>query len=715
MKRSMNRPLAIVGVICAATMAVGTAWFALQSPAPVLNATEAVAQACETLAESEYDEVQTSTLQDAGDLPADSAVTISNYRFSGGGMHEKTVVYNPNGMTAMLRIERIVKDRVEYVRGSRGLGTDDIDTFTGWYVLHPDRYPLAPLPCFGAADAQEGAGATGPGERHFVVSTESRPLFGGGEETTKRELWIDANGRPVRGLVTVSRTSSDDTTPRETQRIESTYSGFGERNVIAAPTVTPGPLPTIVPTATPTPTPTPPCSLAVPNHANDPALMRDCVALLAAKDTLRGTATLNWSANTTIAQWDGVTVGGTPKRVTKLLLANKSLSGTIPWALERLDKLAELRLSGNALTGCIPLALKSVATHDLASLGLSYCGVRFGASTYDAPEGAITSVTLQLGRALERSVSVPITTTDVTAESTDYLISGVSGGAVTIPAGSASATFGVNAHRDSDCLDETLQLGFGTLSGLASGTPSTTTVTIKDDDACPSVLFDAASHTVFEGTSHVFQVRLSTSGNQRHSVPVTVTNGTAESGDYTVTGLTNGAVEFPGGRTYVRLTIAANQDADCDDETVTLGLGTLTDGLTAGTPSTLTVTLDDDDGGPGCSPVKFSALAYSATEGSTATVTVQLGRALASSVTVPVSVSAGTAESGDYAVSGLPSGGLAFAAGEMSKTFTITAAQDADCADETVELAFGTLPAGVSRGLNPSATLTLRDDDTSCG
>ena len=204
-------------------------------------------------------------------------------------------------------------------------------------------------------------------------------------------------------------------------------------------------------------------------------------------------------------------------------------------------------------------------------------------------------MTLQLDRALERSVSVPITTTDVTAESADYLISGVSNGAVTIPAGSSSATFGVNAHRDADCLDETLRLGFGTLTGVTAGTPSQAVVTIKDDDACPSVLFDTPSHTVFEGTSHVFQVRLSSSGRQDLSVPVTITNGTAESGDYTVTGLTSGAVTFPGGRTYVRVTIAANQDADCDDETVTFGLGTLTDGLTAGTPSTLTVTLDDDD------------------------------------------------------------------------------------------------------------------------
>ena len=342
--------------------------------------------------------------------------------------------------------------------------------------------------------------------------------------------------------------------------------------------------------------PPPPCGLPVPNQADNPALMRDCYALLEAKDALRGTATLNWGVDTTIAQWDGVTVGGTPKRVTNLLLANKSLNGTIPWALERLDELAELRLSGNALTGCIPVALRDVATHDLASVGLPYCAVKFGASTYDAPEGAITSVTLQLDRALERSVSIPITTTDVTAESTDYLISGVSNSAVEIAAGSSSATFGVNAHRDADCLDETLRLGFGTVpTGLVAGTPSQAVVTIKDDDACPSVLFDAASHTVFEGTSHVFQVRLSSSGRQDLSVPVTITNGTAESGDYTVTGLASGAVAFPGGRTYVRVTIATNQDADCDDETVTFGLGTLPAGVSRGLNPAATLTIADED------------------------------------------------------------------------------------------------------------------------
>ncbi len=41
-----------------------------------------------------------------------------------------------------------------------------------------------------------------------------------------------------------------------------------------------------------------------------------------------------------------------------------------------LSNLETLRLSGNSLTGCIPVALKDVPTNDLASLGLPDCGAR---------------------------------------------------------------------------------------------------------------------------------------------------------------------------------------------------------------------------------------------------------------------------------------------------------------------------------------------------
>ena len=55
--------------------------------------------------------------------------------------------------------------------------------------------------------------------------------------------------------------------------------------------------------------------------ADNRELVKDCQALLAAKDALRGTATLNWSTGTAMSSWTGVTTGGTPTRVTGLSLA----------------------------------------------------------------------------------------------------------------------------------------------------------------------------------------------------------------------------------------------------------------------------------------------------------------------------------------------------------------------------------------------------------
>ena len=116
-----------------------------------------------------------------------------------------------------------------------------------------------------------------------------------------------------------------------------------------------------------------PCGLVVANQADNPDLMRDCIALLGSKDDLRGTASLNWSTATLIASWDGVTVAGTPKRITRLKLANEGLTGIIPHDLATLTGLTELKLAGNTLTGCIPVGLEGVADNDLASLNLLYC------------------------------------------------------------------------------------------------------------------------------------------------------------------------------------------------------------------------------------------------------------------------------------------------------------------------------------------------------
>ena len=110
------------------------------------------------------------------------------------------------------------------------------------------------------------------------------------------------------------------------------------------------------------------CSDAVPNAASNPGLVSDCEALLAARDTLAGTGTLNWSGSTAIGSWDGVTLGGSPPRVTKLVLRDSQLAGTIPLELGSLANLVELDLGDNRLTGPIPSALASLTNLEILSL-----------------------------------------------------------------------------------------------------------------------------------------------------------------------------------------------------------------------------------------------------------------------------------------------------------------------------------------------------------
>ena len=86
-------------------------------------------------------------------------------------------------------------------------------------------------------------------------------------------------------------------------------------------------------------------------------LVSDCDTLLAARDTLGGTASLNWSADTLIGKWEGVTLRGTPERVVGLNLTYKGLDGEIPSELGDLSMLAKLDLRSNQLSGSIPSSL----------------------------------------------------------------------------------------------------------------------------------------------------------------------------------------------------------------------------------------------------------------------------------------------------------------------------------------------------------------------
>ena len=110
------------------------------------------------------------------------------------------------------------------------------------------------------------------------------------------------------------------------------------------------------------------CDGSGPPTCARPETAPDCAVLLEARDTLAGTATLNWSADVPLAEWQGVTVDGETGRVTGLLTEDMGLTGSIPPVLSQLTGLTTLNFYRNMLTGVIPPVLGELKALETLSL-----------------------------------------------------------------------------------------------------------------------------------------------------------------------------------------------------------------------------------------------------------------------------------------------------------------------------------------------------------
>ena len=146
--------------------------------------------------------------------------------------------------------------------------------------------------------------------------------------------------------------------------------------------------------------------VVVPDPAANPGLVRDCQVLVEAIDRT-GVTGLNWSPDSPMTEWEGVTVDASakgeshtdapmpPRRVRELSLgktvpvagdfllhwvadlsglrlldlSGANLSGSIPPELGSLTKLVELDLSGNSLGGPIPSELGNLTALKNLDLG----------------------------------------------------------------------------------------------------------------------------------------------------------------------------------------------------------------------------------------------------------------------------------------------------------------------------------------------------------
>ena len=336
--------------------------------------------------------------------------------------------------------------------------------------------------------------------------------------------------------------------------------------------------------------------------------------------------------------------------------------------------------------------------------------VNFEQASFTVAEGSSVTVKVTLNEDPRGAVTIPLTKTDQGGvSSADY--SGVPA-SVEFVSGDTEKTFSFSATQDTTDDDgESAKLGFGDLpDGVTEGATGETTVSITDDDV-PSVTvsFEQASYTVAEGSSVTVTVTLDQDPERTVTIPLTKSNqGGATASDYSVPT----SVVFNSGDTEKTFSFAAADDSDDDDgESVKLGFGTLTTGVSAGSVDESTISITDDDETTQnlvSVQASFQASTYSLTEGSTIDVIVTLSDDPERNVSIPLTATNGTGTtSSDY--SGVPAT-VDFASGETEKSFTFTAEQDdIDEDSEELTLGFDTLPDGVSTGTTAQATVTIVD------
>ena len=238
-------------------------------------------------------------------------------------------------------------------------------------------------------------------------------------------------------------------------------------------------------------------------------------------------------------------------------------------------------------------------------------------------------------------------------------------------------------------------------------TPLTLTI-VDDDRAALTVAFGASTYEATEGgTAATVSVTMNPASDRALAVPVTTD---PAAGDFALSGLgANGQIAFATGDSSKTFTVAATEDADSDDETVTLGFGTLPGGVSAGTTATSAVALTDND------PATTVSIAdVSVAEGDSGTKTVafavSLNASSSSNVTVDYATADGTATTagGDYESA---SGTLTINAGATSGTVSVTVNGDeVDEPDETFTVTLSN-PSNAKLG-DAEATGTITDDDT---
>ena len=342
--------------------------------------------------------------------------------------------------------------------------------------------------------------------------------------------------------------------------------------------------------------------------------------------------------------------------------------------------------------------------------------VLFGAEAYTATEGgAPARVSIHLSEPVEiEPLVVRLVVTHVGATAADY--TGIPK-SVRFGVGEQTQTITVKATDDTDDDDgESVTLSFvndpnGRVR-VRTG-PASATVALADNDGPRrvTVSFGAVTYTATEGGADAtVRVELDAAPGRSVTVPLTKAHlGNATAADYSGIPMNVTFAANQTSRTFAVMATAG--DGSDGGESVSIGFGTLPEGVFAGSPAATTVTLAD--GGEQRLVVNFGSSRGHTVQVREGARRLRLNVLLDSSprrpVTIPLVVThVGGATEADYAA--IPES-VTFAAGQTSAHYYVRALPDEE--DETgegLQLDFGPLPPGVRKGTwGPYETIDFLD------
>lgn len=118
--------------------------------------------------------------------------------------------------------------------------------------------------------------------------------------------------------------------------------------------------------------------VVVPEPNVNQGLVQDCEVLMEVRDQMTRTGSLNWSPDIPIAEWEGVSIAGSPPRVHAVALRGPRVIGILPPELGELEELRALNVGGDddsvtsGLTGPIPAELGNLQSLRYLNLGFNF-------------------------------------------------------------------------------------------------------------------------------------------------------------------------------------------------------------------------------------------------------------------------------------------------------------------------------------------------------